>query len=115
MNAKAELLAKLSASVMNIPVRHCLAPVCCDDALLHFLFQCLKRDVLSLLPPLQIFQDCDPDFVEMCSKLMTIEKHHPNFVLCQLGDKGDRLWILTKGTVELRDSEGKSLECPLAP
>ena len=52
MNAKAELLAKLSASVMNIPVRHCLAPVCCDDALLHFLFQCLKRDVLSLLPPL---------------------------------------------------------------
>ena len=66
------------------------------------------RYVLSLLPPLQIFQDCDPEFVKMCSKLMTVEKHQQDFVLCQLGDQGDRFWILTKGTVELCDSDGMS-------
>ena len=73
--------------------------------------QCLKRDVLCPLPRLQIFQDCDPDFVEMCSKLMTLEKHHQNFVLCRLGDKradtgNSKMWILIKGTVEFSDSNG---------
>jgi CRP-like cAMP-binding protein len=37
---------------------------------------------------------------------MTFEKFAQDFVLCREGEKGDRFWILTKGTVELRDSTG---------
>ena len=76
-----------------------------------------------------IFKDCDPAFVESCSKLvrqmsskpisaldlihynplssqMSPETVQSNGTLCKFGEHGDRMWVLTAGSVNLLDGDG---------